>query len=49
MAMSTQHSLFSLRNLRDRYALLAHQDIIIHNDGTTYNVTIPAIHSTTKL
>ena len=38
-----------LRNLRDRYALLAHQDITIHNDGTTYAVTIPIIHSTTKL
>lgn len=38
-----------LRNLRDRYALLAHQDITIQNDGTSFTVTIPIIHSTTKL
>ncbi len=38
-----------LRNLSDRYALLVHKYITIHNDGTTYTVTIPIIHSTTKL
>lgn len=49
LASSPASTGVGLRNLRDRYALLAHQDIIIHNDGTTYAVTIPIIHSTTKL
>lgn len=49
LASSQTSTGVGLRNLRDRYTLLAHQDIIIRNDGTSYAVTIPIIHSTTKL